>query len=83
MRLLLLLLIPAWPAIASQDSLHNDAIRKFRNGIILGPVMKYRYPSIVFTGPVKDFNRMVFRPNSNLVAGFRINIFGINLESAK
>ena len=83
MRLLLLLLIPAWPAIASQDSLHNDAIRKFRNGIILGPVMKYRYPSIVFTGPVKDFNRMVFRPNSNLVAGFRINIFGINLESAR
>lgn len=42
--------------------------------------MKYRYPGIQFNGPDRDFRRMVFRPNSNLTAGLRLNAYGINLE---
>jgi len=83
MRLLLLLLLPVFPVIASQDTLKHSHIRKFRNGLIIGPVIKYRYPSIEFNGPDKDYRRIVFRPNSNLVAGFRVNVFGINIEIAR
>ncbi len=52
----------------------------FGRGLIVGTVLKYRYPGIQFTGPDRDFRRMIFRPNSNLTAGLRLNAYGINLE---
>lgn len=69
--------------MATQDSVRNAYIKPFRNGLIAGPVVKYRYPGIEFSGPDKDFRRIVFRPNSNLTAGIRVNIFGLNVEIGK
>ncbi|MFM9076321.1 MAG: DUF4421 family protein [Bacteroidota bacterium] len=80
MRFLLVFLLPVLPAMAVQDTLRNTYIKPFSHGLIAGPVVKYRYPGVEFTGPDKDFRRMVFRPNSNLTAGIRVNVFGLNIE---
>jgi len=78
--LLLFTLIIGGIQAEGSDSIRTRKIRNVERGIYIAPQVKYRYPSINFTGQDPTHRRLTYRPNNKYIGGFRLMAFGATVE---
>lgn len=73
------LILPA-AAFCATDSTKANRVLPVERGLYIAPLLKYRYPSIIFSGQDPAHRRLVYRPNNKFISGVRVMAFGVMAE---